>query len=72
MLLSTLIEYRRRVQQCRQRPRIFLQQNQVDVVFLDIQMPKENGISLARSISTMDNPPAYHLCDLTMLTRWML
>lgn len=37
--------------------REFLQQNQVDVVFLDIQMPKENGISLARSISTMDNPP---------------
>ena len=37
--------------------REFLQDNQVDVVFLDIQMPKENGISLARSISTMPDPP---------------
>lgn len=37
--------------------RSFLQANTVDVVFLDIQMPKENGISLARSISTMANPP---------------
>lgn len=37
--------------------RAYLQNNSVDVVFLDIQMPKENGISLARSISTMANPP---------------
>ncbi len=37
--------------------RDYLMQNQVDVVFLDIQMPKENGISLARSISAMEHPP---------------
>ena len=35
----------------------YLTQNSVDVVFLDIQMPKENGISLARSISAMEHPP---------------
>ena len=29
----------------------------IDVVFLDIQMPKENGISLARSISALPQPP---------------
>ncbi|MBY0572127.1 MAG: LytTR family DNA-binding domain-containing protein [Undibacterium sp.] len=37
--------------------RDFLQNNVVDVVFLDIQMPKESGISLARSISLMSKPP---------------
>lgn len=37
--------------------RQFLKQNSVDVVFLDIQMPKENGISLARSISALPQPP---------------
>ncbi|WMW79634.1 LytTR family DNA-binding domain-containing protein [Undibacterium cyanobacteriorum] len=37
--------------------REYLEKNAVDVVFLDIQMPKENGISLARSISTMQDPP---------------
>jgi two-component system LytT family response regulator len=37
--------------------REFLEQNSVDVVFLDIQMPLENGISLARSISQMTQPP---------------
>ncbi|MBC3882683.1 response regulator transcription factor [Undibacterium sp. LX40W] len=37
--------------------RDYLLQHPVDVVFLDIQMPKENGISLARSISAMEHPP---------------
>lgn len=37
--------------------REFLEQNSVDVIFLDIQMPQENGISLARSISQMTQPP---------------
>lgn len=37
--------------------RDYLTQHSVDVVFLDIQMPKENGISLARSISAMEHPP---------------
>lgn len=37
--------------------RAYLSANKVDVVFLDIQMPKENGISLARSISALPSPP---------------
>jgi two-component system LytT family response regulator len=37
--------------------REFLNANEVDVVFLDIQMPKENGIGLARSLSNLDQPP---------------
>ncbi|MFZ6798733.1 LytR/AlgR family response regulator transcription factor [Undibacterium sp. Di24W] len=37
--------------------REFLNTNEVDVVFLDIQMPKENGIGLARSLSNLDQPP---------------
>ncbi|MFZ6819441.1 LytR/AlgR family response regulator transcription factor [Undibacterium sp. Ji22W] len=37
--------------------REFLNANEVDVVFLDIQMPKENGIGLARSLSNLDKPP---------------
>lgn len=37
--------------------RDYLLHNAIDVVFLDIQMPKENGISLARSISAMEHPP---------------
>lgn len=46
--------------------RAYLQTNTVDVVFLDIQMPKETGLGLARSISTMAHAPliifvtAYH------------
>ncbi len=44
----------------------FLANNQVDVVFLDIQMPRMSGLELARSLATGDNPPlivfvtAYH------------
>lgn len=37
--------------------REFLNSHEVDVIFLDIQMPKENGIGLARSLSNLDNPP---------------
>jgi len=37
--------------------RHYLEQNTVDIVFLDIQMPQENGIALARSISQMAHPP---------------
>jgi two-component system LytT family response regulator len=37
--------------------REFLNTHEVDVVFLDIQMPKENGIGLARSLSNLDKPP---------------
>lgn len=37
--------------------RDFLLQQPVDVIFLDIQMPGENGISLARSVSAMAQPP---------------
>lgn len=37
--------------------REFLNANEVDVVFLDIQMPKENGIALARSLSNLEDPP---------------
>ncbi len=37
--------------------REFLNSHEVDVIFLDIQMPKENGIGLARSLSQQDNPP---------------
>ena len=37
--------------------RAYLESNQVDVVFLDIQMPKENGIALARSLSQYEQPP---------------
>lgn len=35
----------------------FLSVHEVDVIFLDIQMPKESGIGLARSLSELDNPP---------------
>ena len=28
-----------------------------DVVFLDVQMPRENGLGLARTLATMDEPP---------------
>ena len=37
--------------------REFLSENDVDVIFLDIQMPKENGIAPARSLSNLENPP---------------
>lgn len=37
--------------------REFLSANEVDVIFLDIQMPKENGIALARSLSNLEKPP---------------
>ncbi len=37
--------------------REFINSHEVDVIFLDIQMPRENGISLARSLSILDNPP---------------
>ncbi|MFZ6747901.1 LytR/AlgR family response regulator transcription factor [Undibacterium sp. Ren11W] len=37
--------------------REFLSTQTIDVIFLDIQMPKENGIALARSVSHQENPP---------------
>lgn len=37
--------------------RELLQTRTVDVIFLDIQMPHENGISLARSLASMEKPP---------------
>ena len=37
--------------------REFLAAHEVDVIFLDIQMPKENGIGLARSLSKLETPP---------------
>lgn len=37
--------------------RVYLGMHEVDVVFLDIQMPKENGIGLARSLSQLEKPP---------------
>ena len=37
--------------------REFLSANEVDVIFLDIQMPKENGIALARNLSNLEDPP---------------
>lgn len=37
--------------------REFLNSHDVDVIFLDIQMPMENGIGLARSLSKLENPP---------------
>ncbi|MFZ6777137.1 LytR/AlgR family response regulator transcription factor [Undibacterium sp. Ji83W] len=37
--------------------REFLGQNAVDVVFLDIQMPKESGLELARSLAAQPKPP---------------
>ncbi len=46
--------------------REFLAHNAIDVVFLDIQMPRESGLELARSLATQSRPPliifvtAYH------------
>ena len=37
--------------------RMQLAENMVDVVFLDIQMPNETGLSLAASICQLSNPP---------------
>lgn len=37
--------------------REFLNSHEVDVIFLDIQMPKETGIGLARSLSNLEDPP---------------
>ena len=37
--------------------RAYMDRYHVDVVFLDIQMPKENGIALARSLSQLEQPP---------------
>jgi len=37
--------------------RELLARQEVDLVFLDVQMPKESGIDLARSLSTMAEPP---------------
>ncbi|PRC92492.1 LytR/AlgR family response regulator transcription factor [Solimicrobium silvestre] len=37
--------------------REFLKTQEVDVIFLDIQMPRENGTGLARSVSDMERPP---------------
>ncbi|MFZ6708567.1 LytR/AlgR family response regulator transcription factor [Undibacterium sp. TC9W] len=37
--------------------REFLAQNTVDVVFLDIQMPRESGLELARRLAAQSRPP---------------
>ena len=37
--------------------RSFLQANEVDLVLLDVQMPQESGIELARSLGRMEQPP---------------
>ncbi|MBV6322272.1 LytR/AlgR family response regulator transcription factor [Duganella violaceipulchra] len=37
--------------------RELLARQEVDLVFLDVQMPKESGIDLARSLSAMAEPP---------------
>ncbi|MFZ6731354.1 LytR/AlgR family response regulator transcription factor [Undibacterium sp. Ji42W] len=37
--------------------REFIAQNRVDVVFLDIQMPRESGLELARSLAAQSRPP---------------
>ncbi|MFZ6754142.1 LytR/AlgR family response regulator transcription factor [Undibacterium sp. Dicai25W] len=37
--------------------RSFLDTQKVDIIFLDIQMPKENGIEFARSLSNSEQPP---------------
>jgi two-component system, LytTR family, response regulator len=37
--------------------RELLEKNDIDVIFLDIQMPRESGLSLARSISEQVEPP---------------
>lgn len=37
--------------------RELLARREVDLVFLDVQMPKESGIDLARSLSAMAEPP---------------
>jgi len=37
--------------------RAVLAQQAVDVVFLDIQMPQESGLALARSLAQQDEPP---------------
>ena len=35
----------------------FLQTNEVDLVLLDVQMPRESGIEMARSLGRMEQPP---------------
>lgn len=37
--------------------RAFLQANEVDLVLLDVQMPRESGIEMARSLSQLELPP---------------
>lgn len=37
--------------------RSFLLTNEVDLVLLDVQMPQESGIEMARSLSGMEQPP---------------
>ena len=37
--------------------RTFLQTNEVDLVLLDVQMPRESGIEMARSLARMEQPP---------------
>src|SRR5690606_8285078 len=37
-------------------------QHDPDIVLLDVQMPGENGLSLARRIAALDDPPAVIFC----------
>lgn len=42
---------------CATSARDFLQANEVDLVLLDVQMPQESGLEMARSLSQMELPP---------------
>ena len=37
--------------------RSFLQSNDVDLILLDVQMPQESGLEMARSLSQLEQPP---------------
>lgn len=42
---------------CAASARDYLQTNEVDLVLLDVQMPQESGLDMARSLSQMELPP---------------
>ena len=47
----------------------YLQNNTVDIVFSDIQMPKINGMELVKSLS---NPPVIILLQPIVILHWMV